>query len=225
MNDSTIQSVALSSSIKTYHQFLFPETALYDGSEYPFNVYYSSPLSQGNPFFYSTSFDSGSISYQGMIYQKVPLLYDVIKDELLTNDPSGLYIIRLDKDKVDSFDLWGNHFIHVRGEGKAYVGLTPGFYEVLYSGPTAVYKIVIKKIKENGASSVGLNTYASNADIYFMKKGGVFYRVRSRKSIFSVFSDKKKGIQQIMRKNHLKLKKEMDGALLSIAHWLDGISD
>lgn len=220
--DSAIQEVALARSISVYHHFLYPETAFYRGSEYPFSVYYPTPLSQGNPFFYSSSFDSGTICYSGQTYNKVALLYDVIKDELLTNDPSGIYIIRLDKEKVDSFDLWGFHFVNIRNEGKNDQGLAPGFYEVLYYGPTALYKRIEKKIKENGASSVGLNTYASNGDSYYIEKDGVFYRVKGKKNLLEIFSGRKKDLQLFIRKNHFKLKKEMDGSLVMIARWLDG---
>ena len=225
MGDSATEAVALANSIQVYHHFLAPETGLYNGSEYPFSVYYPEPISQGNPFFHSTSFDSGTISYKGIIYSRVPLLFDVIKQELLINDPSGIYIIRLTSDQVDWFSVWGFHFIHVKAGEPGDRGLPPGFYEVLYDGKTAVYKNVLKKIKENGASATGLNTYTSNADTYYMAKGGQFYRVKNKKTLMAVFPEKKKTLQQWMRKKQIRLKKNMDPGLIEIASWMDGAAN
>jgi hypothetical protein len=222
VTDSTINAIALQNSIHLYHDYLSPETGLYDGSEYPFSVYYPTPITEGDPFFYSTSFDSGVVCYNDIVYNRVPLLYDVIQQELLISDPSGIYIIRLDNSKVKWFSVWGFNFVNIGKEESSATGLSAGYYEVLYNGPSAVYKWVSKIIKQSGATASGLNTYTINAYKYYIRIGGTFNRVKNKKSLLSVFKRKKKSLQQFLRVKKIKIKKQMDYGLASVASWYDG---
>src|SRR5690242_15341898 len=74
--DTSNNIIAVSNAINVYHQYLFPETNLYNGIEY---VDYAYTISEGIPFFETTQFVMGAVEYDSMLYQNVPLLYDEVK--------------------------------------------------------------------------------------------------------------------------------------------------
>ncbi len=89
--DSAAQATAFHNAVNLYHHSLSPETGLYNGSEYQYNLYYPATFNEGHPFFVSRQFDSGTIVYNDIMYRKVPLLYDVVMDELV-NYRSNQYV-------------------------------------------------------------------------------------------------------------------------------------
>ena len=125
--DSSGQPV-MQVAINSYHQFLSPETGLYTGSQYTYNTYYPFTINEGNPFFFSKNFDAGSVFYNNVLYENVPLLYDIIKGELLINDPSRTYIIRLNNSRIAWFKLWGHTFVWLMNDLTANSSMNTGFY-------------------------------------------------------------------------------------------------
>ena len=215
----------LHSAIKLYHQFLAPERELYDGSEYAYNAYYPFIINEGHPFFLSKNFDTGAIFYNNILYEKVPLLFDIIKEELLTNDPTGLYIIKLHSERTSWFTIWDHTFIRLSRDSAANPLIHTGFYDLLYQGNTTLYKKISKIIKENSASVQGINTYVVESDEYFIKKNSNYYKVKNKKSLMRIVYNRKKEIQQFIRKNKLNLRKDLDGALKKIVAYYDGINN
>ena len=100
----------------------------------------------------------------------MPLLYDIVKGELLTHDPTNNYVIRLNTERVQSFIISGHKFVRLNQDNDKGSPLRTGFYDLLYNGNTALYKRVSKIFKENTASFQGLNKYVVESNEYFIKK-------------------------------------------------------
>lgn len=224
ISENTSDSASVKAAIELYHQYLSPETCLYDGSEYTYNTYYPFTINEGHPFFESKNFETGSVFYNNMLYEKVPLLYDVIHEELLIRDPSKINILRLNESKVKWFTIYGHTFIRVVKDSTSGSPLSTGYYDVLYQGNTSLYKKVSKLFKENSSSFQGLNKYVAENDEYFIKKGNDYFKIKSRKNLLSVFTDRKKEISQFMAKNKLKLRKNKEYALLKTVAYYDKLN-
>ena len=101
-----------------------------------------------------------------------------------------------------------------------------GFYDVLYNGNTALYKRVSKIFKENSASFQGINDYVVESDEYFVKKDNQYYKVKNKKSLLlMIMSNKKKDVEQFIKKNRLNFKKDTDDALIKTLAYYDGINN
>lgn len=211
-------------AVNSYHQFLTPETGLYNGSEYTYNTYYPLTINEGNPFFQSNKFDTGSVFYNNVLYENVPLLFDVIKVEVLTNDPSKVYIIRLNNERISWFTIWKNTFVRIVTDSTSNPQVQTGFYDLLYQGKTSLYENVSKTIKENSASIQGINRYVVESDEYFIKKDSRFYKVKNRKSLMGILSNKKKELTQFIKKNKLNVRKNTTYALAKIVAFYDEIN-
>ncbi|MEO8860801.1 MAG: hypothetical protein ABI358_05225 [Ginsengibacter sp.] len=224
VSDSSGQSPAMQVAVSFYHQFLSPETGLYNGSEYTYNTYYPFTINEGNPFFFSKGFEPGSVFYNNVLYENVPLLYDIIKDELLINDPSRAFIIRLNNSRIAWFKLWGHTFVWMMNNRTDNSSLSTGFYLLLHNGKTSLYARDTKSFKENTASIQGLNKYVVESIDYFIEKDSHFYKIKNRKSLLSVLSNKKKEVTQFIKKNRLNLRKDKVNALTKAVAYYDEIN-
>lgn len=222
--DTSGETTSFKEAVNYYHQFLSPETGLYDGSEYTYNTYYPIQINEGDPFFLSKNFYTGAVFYNNVLYEKVPLLYDIIKNELLIHDPSNIYIIRLNSERVGWFTIWGHTFIRLIFDSANSSPMRTGFYDLLYNGKISLYSKDSKRLNENAASAQGINKYVVESYEYFIKKDNQFYKVTNKKSLMFVMKNKKKEIGQFIKKNKLNLRKSKYYALIKIAAYYDGIN-
>src|SRR3954452_5902520 len=81
--DSSNYAIAIQNAISAYHQFLSPQTSLYNGSEY---VDYAYTINEGTPFFEDTQFSNGTVTYDNVLYTDVPILYDEVLEEVVIKD-------------------------------------------------------------------------------------------------------------------------------------------
>lgn len=103
-------ALIIHNAVNAYHRFLSPQTNLYNGSEY---INYAYPIKDGHPFFETAQFNNGTIEYNGVRYEAVPLLYDEIIDEVIIKHVDGVSKIKLNKERVTSFYLLDHQFVHL----------------------------------------------------------------------------------------------------------------
>ncbi|MEP7252497.1 MAG: hypothetical protein ABI683_08960 [Ginsengibacter sp.] len=221
---TTNDSVAIKNALNIYHQYMSPESNLYDGSEYTYNTYYPFIINEGDPFFFSKNFDTGSVYYNGIVYEKVPLLYDIIHGEVLIRDPSQINVVRLNDKYIGWFTIYGHTFTKLIKDSTSANPLNTGFYAALYKGRTSLYKSVSKIFKENSASFQGLNKYTVETDEYFVKKNNDYFRIKNKKSLLKILGDRKKDINQYMKKNKLKFKKAKEYTLIKVVAYYDQLT-
>ena len=220
--DTSVKTSSVYSAVKLYHQFLTPETGLYNGSQYAYNSYYPFEINQGDPFFISKQFDTGAVFYNNVLYEHVPLLYDIVKDELLIHDPTNFYIIRLNSARLGWFTIWDHTFIRLIHDSANNL-LPTGFYDLLYNGNTALYKRVSKIFMENSTSFMGINKYLVESNAFFIKKDNQYYRVNKKRSILLIMRDKKKEVLQFIKKNKLNFRKDYEAALTKLVAYYNEI--
>src|SRR5947199_377464 len=100
--DTSNYAIAVQNALSAYHQYLSPQTSLYNGAEY---VDYAYTLTEGIPFFETSQFKIGSVKYDGVLYQNVPILYDELLGGVVIQDVYGRGKIILNTEKVTEFNL------------------------------------------------------------------------------------------------------------------------
>jgi len=218
-SDSMLYKKAKEYAVSLYHENIKNESGLYNGSQY---VVYAQTIQDGIPFFEITQPSNGNVTYWGVEYKNVPLLYDILKGEIITVVPSTNYLIKLNTEKVSSFEVLNHKFIRI-AKDSSNKNIKTGFYDVLYEGQTAVYKKEIKTLNED-LSSGKLRTFILDENAFFIKKNNVFFTVSNKSSLLDILKDKKKEVQEFIRKNKLKIRKDKDNALPKIAAFYDEIS-
>jgi len=193
---------AILQTIEIYSKALGNQSPIYNGSEY---LSYPAIIQEGHVFFETNSFINGTVRFDGMVFNNVPIMYDILKDQLIIQHYNGVFKINLTSKKVDYFTLDKHTFIYLPLDSEH--SINPGFYEKLYHGKSMALAKRIKEIKEEtGDLQLTLTVVQKNS--YYIKKEGKYYNIRNSRELMSLLKDKKKEIQQYLNKNHIRFKKQ-----------------
>jgi hypothetical protein len=222
--DTAEDSIAYASAIKNaksiYHKALFPEEGLYTGPEY---YGYPFRFQDGQPYYYKDQMDTGWIKYEGVLYENVAMRYDLIKDQLVVSQPRNNARICVINDRVARFHLFNTTFIYVKTD-TAKAGIASGIYALLYEhNDNVLLKRYRKTITEELSMVEGVLRYITDANSFAIKKGNKYYPVSGKKDVLNVYADKKKQLQQYIRKNNLDFKHDKDNALTKAVAWYDSL--
>jgi hypothetical protein len=214
----TAQQPADTSAI-TYAANLYlralPEKSLYNGRQY---IDYNSYLYNAHAYYHGKDLFSGEVLYDGILYEKVPMHYDIIRDVLTVTDLTDKFLIELQIDKIGWFTIDGDRFIYLGADGFT-KGIPPGFYHPLYEGASAVYRKDQKIVTEKLESKVIRMVRGEHS--YYIRRGNEYHSANSKAAVLRIFSDKKTEIRQYLRKNKIDVSEGGDAALISIASYYD----
>ena len=217
-SDSTVQKAA-SNAIDIYYRALGDQSPLYNGSEY---IEYASTIQEGHPFFESNVFVNGSIRFDGMEFRDVPILYDMIKDEVIIQHFGKVYKINLPAEKIERFTLSGHSFIRVIQDSSHQ--LKTGFYDRLYNGKIMVLAKREKKIREEHIN-IQISNIVDQKNYYYIKKDGIYYTLKNMRTLLGILKSKKKEIQQYLNKNKVKYKNDPEHAMIIAAEYYDRLTN
>ena len=199
-------------AVAKYHVALSDEGHLFSGAEF-----ISYPASSGEHQFYKyNKLQEASIIYEGLEYKQIPLLYDIVNDDVIVgrfSKQGATQHIKIDKNRVSSFNLSGHSFIHLRENGNA---LTAGFYELLYQGKLQV----LAKRKKIFKKEVVTVTFPAD-NYYYLLKDGTYHAVKSKGSVLKVLKDHKKELSQFLKVNNIIFYENREVAIAKLAEQYD----
>lgn len=219
--DSILFQTALSRTLAVYYDQLGDQSRLYNGSLYQG---YDHVYREGSPYFLgSQATRVGSVEYDSMLFINVTLLYEDLRQKLVAVDQG--FRLQLINERVNSFTLDGHHFVRVFPVPR-YKGLPEtGFYEQLYSGPTALLKWTKKDMQETLSTSEGSIWYVTVSNKYFIHTGTSWINITSKKDLLNILGNRRKEIQRFMKKNKLNYRKDRDNTLTQVAGYYDQIAN
>ena len=212
--DTSIAMQQQKNALTLYYNALDIQSGLYNGSEY---IVYVSLLKDGHPYLDTAQLTTGSVFYDGLLYQNVPMLYDIVKDELIVQHFNKVFYVQLVQSKVENFNILGRKFIHLGKDSIQKGNIKNGFYELLYDGQIKLYARRTKTIQEFIPDmQVERRVFAANR--YFIYKDNVFNEVFNQASVLKILADKKAGLTQALRKQHIKFRKQKETAMKLMLH-------
>jgi hypothetical protein len=216
--DSSFYQSAISSAVYQYQVSEGDQSGLYNGAfyvEYPFH------FKQGTPFFISSQLDTGSVLYDDILYKNILLQYDNLKDVVIANDNG--YLIQLNNQKITEFTLTGHRFVRREKKDTSNSVVTTGFYEVLYNGNIIILKKTIKNIREDLSNGHDIERTIASSDYYFIQAKSAIYPIKNIKDLALILSDKKKEIQQWIKKNKPDFRMQKENVLLQIVAYYEQV--
>jgi len=214
--DTSFRNQAVNHLIQLYYQAVGHQAELYTSPVYD---QYLPPITEGSPYFLTDSFSLGTIAYSGLIYQQVPLLYDMVRDEVVLRNPAG-FSIALIKEKIDSFSFSGHSFIKFKKSVEADINAEE-FYEQLYSGSIKLLAKKRKSIQEILGTSV--TRKINSRTQYFIVRDGQFLSVKNKSSLLSVLKNKRNELQQFIKNNNLRFKENVESDMAQVVAYYDQI--
>ena len=217
-DDTTLHGNALN-AINVYYQNLGEQSPLYNGSEY---IEYAYSLQEGHPFFQMADFINGDINLDGMIFHDVPILYDMVKDQVIIQDFQKVYKINLPADRVQEFFLLGHFFVRLAHDSSDQV--KTGFYDQLYKGKIALFAKREKSMLEK-YSNIQISKVVISQNVYYIKKDGVYHTIKNKSSLLAALKSKKKEVQQYLKANDIKFKREPERAMIMAVKYYDQLTN
>jgi hypothetical protein len=215
-DDSMLYKKAVYHVIGLYHQAIGEQSGLYNGSQYGKYPFFFAE--GGYPFFKEDKPDTGSVMYDGIMYEQVELQYDEVQEVLIMQDSTRR--IQLLNQKIAGFTLFNNTFIRIIKDSTAAPLVRTGFYNLLYKGNISLLKREEKIIRED-VSTGELLRFIDPDVYYYIQKDNIFYSIKKKSSILDIFKDRKKDIRQYIRKNKLNYKKNRDNMLIKVTAYYD----
>jgi hypothetical protein len=155
-------------------------------------------LMDGDPYFLSSDFLTGTVGFNSYNFEKVKIKYDILNDELLLKKDEGT-IIQINKELLTSFNLFFNgtvfHFVKINNDTR---GNLSGYCHLVYEGKIRIY------VKYNmniipPAFTNGLPKFSQINKVY-IAKGNIIQKVDSRKGLLDLFESKE---DQLMLKKFI----------------------
>lgn len=220
--ENSIEQLIVRNAALVYFQSLGEQSGIYRGTEY---TGYPYRIKEGHQFFESADFGYGSVSYDGILYENVPLWYDIVKNQVLVRYVDEFSRIVLHDEKIDYFTLHNHHFIHIKSDDLKTASLPPGFYDLVYNGAVEVLvnrsKGTLKDVSVEGTFIIILK----QKNYFFLKKGEIYYPVESLGSVLKVLGSKQKEIQEFLKKSNIKFRKDPENTIVRIVKYYDLLTE
>jgi hypothetical protein len=205
-SDSVLYNASLTNIHQVFLKQIGDNAQIYHGREFIRN----GQKANGFPFFESDNLLVGSVSYQGTIYPDKNVYYNIVDDELITNNYLNNAFIVLAPEKVDSFVIQQHVFVPLISDKYNHLE-KDGYYDQLYSGEPGLYA---KREKRLVVGSGSEETKYIQHDDYFIKLKNVFYAVDGKSELLDVLKDQADVLKKYIRTNKLNFKKDLESSLV-----------
>ncbi len=210
---------AFTNAVQQYNVALASQLPIYNGKEY---IDYKQNFEVGQPYFLQKSWTIGTMVYENVQYAGVPIMYNLVTDEVIIPTPDTAAKIQLQKDRVQAFTVGGHLFAYVPANSVLHDAVPAGFYDILVAGSTAVYVRRTKNIQTSLQREIEYKIYSRNH--YYLKKNNSFFSFRSRNELLKLLPEKRKELQQFIRQNHIKYKKDRENGMVTIVTYYNQLT-
>jgi hypothetical protein len=218
-SDSLANSLYNSYPVTLYFNAVGENAHIYTGYEY----FTPDRNIKGSPYYLSDSPWPADLIYDDSYYKNIPVMYDVMKDEVVINRLGQNFKISLVNDKLKSFTIRTHEFIRISGDSVSGNQLPTGFYDRLYNGKTIVLVKRKTRLQETYVYSQIVYEYIRQ-DIYYVIIAGQIVQVDSKSSVLKLFNSKKSEIKSFMKKNKLNFKLDFEKTLVAISAYYDQLT-
>lgn len=206
--------VSADTAISFYYKFTDQRSRLYNGKEY---IGYL-PM-EGHPFFGDQDLHRGTVFYDGLYFDSVNMQYDLVKDELIIQHFDIFFKLVLISSKVKEFKFLNHHYKRMIRDSVNQLPVPTGYYDFLHEGNITLIAKRTKRIDEMVTDKIVRKIIEKN--FYYLIRDGVYYPIKSYRSLLSLFKDRSKEIRQDLRRNGLKFRKNREGAIIRAVKFYD----
>jgi hypothetical protein len=216
--ESRIIKEAQDNAVASYYKFTDKRARLYNGVEHVGYLY----TIKGFAYYLTDQWVKGSVVYDGLAFEQVPMMYDAYRDKVIVLHFNG-YRLTLLSEKVTGFDLHGHHFVRHSYDSLAKSSLPTGFYDYLYQGKkTTVLARRLKLLDEKLTDRVEQEFLPSTN--YTIYKDSIYHSCNSRRALLHTFGNRMKDVRRYLRKNKIKYKQDRENTIIQAAKYYDTLN-
>ena len=196
-------------AIEAYHQSFKDQILLYYGAEHIDYV-----KMDNSPYFSGNDWVSGSVRYNGLFYQNILMKYDQVRDKLVVQHLNKVFKVELLSQRVAFFTMDGHNFFWLEEQAGEHTTLPKGYYDLLVSGKISVLARRVK-IVEDYIEGMEARKRILDKTTYYILKDGIYYPVKKERSFLALLDEKKREVQQNLRKSKLKFRRRPETVLIT----------
>jgi hypothetical protein len=215
--DSSTVLAATHNAVTSYHLYIDKQSRLYNGIEY----YGYSPLIEGFPYFRENTWQRAHIVYDGIAYDTVQMMYDIVKDRIVILHYNSFFRLALFGEKVKEFTVMDHHFIRIEHDSLKSSPPVTGFYDQLYKGSTSVLARRSKFIEEIVKETVERKFILQ--DQFYIRKKDTWHIIRTRSALQALLKDHAREVKQHLRRKKLKFRKDRENTIIQAASFYDSL--
>ena len=216
LTNNSFYSTALQHTASIYRQAFGSQAALFNGPVYNNYIF---PFKEGHPYFNADSLTTGSVIYNGILYDNINMQYDEIADLLIVRNVNGK--IQLWGKRVSGFHLYNSDFVRLAGDSTATGRTDAAFYNLLYKGNITLLKKQIKVLREEISSEV--LRFVDEKDYYYIIKDEHWYSINSSKQFYRLMDNRKEAVKRFIKSNKLSFRKDRQNFLTSATAYYDSL--
>ncbi|MDQ7948240.1 MAG: hypothetical protein REI78_03610 [Pedobacter sp.] len=193
------------------------QARLYNGREY--NFYFGL---EGMAYFQSRLFDEkAQVVFDGVYYERIPLIFDLFKQKLITLLPSPIIKMELAMERVKSFTLYQHAFIHTeltvinRDNEKV-----TGFFDQIYLGKTKIFVKRTKRVHET-VGTQAMKKYFTDKNFFFLQLKDKIYEFNGESNFFALFGERKNDLKKYLKQQKVKFRDDPEQAMVMVAAYYD----
>ena len=212
MADTSAVVTAVKSLRAKYYEQKLSESFLAIGSDY---LEYN-PSGDEHPYFSENDWMMGSVKYNGIVYENVPLLYDIRLQKVLTEHPASGKKIELVKENVSWFKVASHHLGYLPQYD------TKEFYELLADGSAKLWASHTKTFQESTVTGK-VTVRTEEHTKYYIENNGRLFPVKGKPSVLEAFDDKREILQQELKRNRINFNRNKPNGLMEAVRLYNAI--
>lgn len=191
---------------------------LYNGRQY----YLYDSRAEEHQFFIERKWRKGVVRYDGQQFDSIPMMYDIVKDELVIKHFNGDHLL-LQSENVEFFWIDQHNFQRLESGKDVDDQMRTGFYDILYDGKT---RTIMRRTKQRQEKIVDktVTPLFPPKDFFYILKDGRYHSVHSKKSVFTLFPEYKKELRRVLREPKIRFRKQREIAITRIVARYDELA-
>lgn len=192
---------------------------LYNGRLY----YIYDSREEEHQFFIDRKYEKGAVFYDGQRYDSIPMMYDIVRDELVIKHINGFEPILLQSPKVTFFTIYDHNYLNLKSGKDISSDMPTGFYDLIYNGKT---KAIARRIKQRQEKINERKVIAlfPQKNFYYIYSSGKYNGVHTRKSVTRLFPGQKAELRKALREQNIKFRKDRERAIVTMVARYDELT-
>jgi len=223
--NSVVDTASRNNALKQVTDFYFHSIAENGLVNYGNEVVEYADNSINHPFYSTDKFVPGSMFGYGVIYNDIPLKYDLVHDKLIVLHFNKIFNVEQISERIDKFTISGHEFVRLVPDSTSQSEVSAGFYDRIYFGKSVSLfakrkKIAGERIKEGQSENI-----FKERNSYYIKKDNFFHPVSDKSSVLKVLSDKRKELEMFLKKNKIKFNQNREYAMAQLSEQYDRLKN
>ena len=167
-------------------------------------------------YFKDQEYVSGRLSYNGVVYPKVSLRWDLYRDEFIILSPAN-YNIVLSSENIDFAEIYGYHIFHLHPDSIA--GCPPaGNYIRLHSGDDYLLleKLTNTMYREENVQKNRYVYYFDLSSEFYLQKNGIYHKISNRKTLLKTLETHRRELRRYINARDLRYKLDAEKMVLEV---------